>query len=265
MNPLPRKFLSTSLLLISVFLPTILVHAEDGASRLDEILERGYIRVGTTGDFKPFTYLNPNTEAYEGIDIDAAKDMAEALGVELRWVKTTWPTLVEGLLEDRYDIAVGGITRTLQRQMVVGITDPYFEVGKCPLVRDEDAKKLTTIDNLNQPEVRVGVNPGGTNERFVRQFLPNATVTVVPDNLSIPGKVLAGEFDLMITDNAEAMLFASQMTGLEAVNPDSPFTHDDFGYLITRDDASFLNWLNLWIHQAKAKGSFEKWQQRWLK
>lgn len=238
--------------------------AEEPLSRLDTILERGYLRVGTTGDFKPFTYFNPETKMFEGIDIDAAKSMGEALGVEIRWVKTTWSTLLDGILEDRYDIAVGGITRTLKRQTQVGITDPYFEVGKCPLVRTEDRERLVSVKSLNNPSVRIGVNPGGTNEAFVLRHLPNATVTVVPDNLAIPGKVLSGEFDVMMTDNVEAMLFAARMPGLSAVNPDTPFTREDFGYLLPRDDATLLAWLNLWIHQARTKGHYDTWQQSWI-
>lgn len=234
------------------------------ASTLDEVVDRGYLRVGTTGDFKPFTYLNPETGAYEGIDIDAAKSIAAALGVEVRFVATTWSTVVEGIAEERYDIAMGGITRTLARQMRVGISAPYFEVGKCPLVRDEDAGRLTTVEALNHPGVHVGVNPGGTNEAFVRTYLSKATITLVPDNLAIPGKVLSGEVDVMMTDNVEAMLFASRMPGLSAVNPQSPFTKEDFGYLLPRGDAVWLSWVNLWMHQAEQKGHYAEWRKRWI-
>ena len=89
-------------------------------SRLDVILERGYILVGTTGDYKPFSYLNPQTGDYEGHDIDAAKMLAAAMGVEVIFVQTTWKTLVEGVLKGRYDVAMCGITRTLSRQKQVG-------------------------------------------------------------------------------------------------------------------------------------------------
>lgn len=239
--------------------------ATPSTSRLDQILAQGYIRVGTTGDFKPFTYYDPETDDYEGIDIEAARKIARDLGVELRWVKTTWPTLIDGILDNHYDIAVGGITRTLKRQQVVGITAAYFETGKCPLVRKEDSGKFNTIDSINKPEVRIGVNPGGTNERFVRSHLPNATITVFDNNLSIPRRVLAGEVDVMITDNAEAMLFSSELDGLAAVNPSEPFTRDDFGYLVARDDAAWLNWLNLWIHQSMTKGDYQEWERQWFK
>ena len=70
------------LAIIMILLPSIALGQMK--SRLDEITERGYIRVGTTGDYKPFSYLNPATNQYEGHDIDAAKKLGEALGVEVR-------------------------------------------------------------------------------------------------------------------------------------------------------------------------------------
>ena len=70
-------------------------------SRLDEIIARGYIRVGTPGDYKPFTYLHPKTKQYEGYDIDVMKELAKDLGVEVRFVETSWPTLMSDLLTDK--------------------------------------------------------------------------------------------------------------------------------------------------------------------
>ena len=63
-------------------------------SSLDRILKEGIIRIGTTGDYKPFTFLNPVSGEYEGYDIDAAEMLARSLGVKIQWVPTTWATLV---------------------------------------------------------------------------------------------------------------------------------------------------------------------------
>lgn len=232
------------------------------ASRLDVILERGYILVGTTGDYKPFSYFNENTQKFEGHDIDAAKMLAESLGVETMFVKTTWKTLVDGILKGRYDVAMSGITRTLSRQMQVGLTDPYISVGKCPLIRKEDKSRFKTMSDIDQPDVKIGVNPGGTNEKFVNANIKQAEVVVIPKNLDIPDKIAAGEVDVMITDNVEAMLVAAKRPELFAVSPDIPFTRDDFGYMLPRDDPALLNWLNLWIHQMHEKGKFDDLKEK---
>ena len=73
-----RRLAFVSLVILAVFFVTGALAAE--TTRLNTILERGYILVGTTGDYKPFSYLKPSTGAYEGHDIDAAKKLGEALG-----------------------------------------------------------------------------------------------------------------------------------------------------------------------------------------
>ena len=47
------------------------------ADLLDDIQQRGTIRVGTTGDYKPFSYYDGAN--YSGYDIDVAKHIAELL------------------------------------------------------------------------------------------------------------------------------------------------------------------------------------------
>lgn len=233
-------------------------------SRLDVILDRGYILVGTTGDYKPFSYFNEDTQEFEGHDIDAAKKLGEALGAEVRFVKTTWRTLVQGILEEKYDVAMCGITRNLSRQKQVGLTAPYINVGKSPLIRMADKDRFKTLADIDQPGVKVGVNPGGTNEKFVMANIKQADILVIEKNLDIPGKIAAGEVDVMITDNVEAMLVAGKNPELHAVSPSDTFTKDDFGYMLPRDDFALLNWMNLWMHQMHQKGVFEELKAKWI-
>ncbi len=233
-------------------------------SRLDDIVSRGHILVGTTGDYKPFSFFNEETKQFEGHDIDAAKMLAEALGVEARFVQTTWKTLVQGILDGKYDVAMCGITRNLSRQKQVGLTAPYINVGKSPLIREADKNRFKTLKDIDQKGVKIGANPGGTNEKFVLANIKNAEIVVIEKNLDIPGKVAAGEVDVMITDNVEAMLVAGKNQKLHAVSPGETFTKDDFGYMLPRDDFAFLNWMNLWVHQMHQKGEFNKLKMKWI-
>ena len=84
------------------------------------------LRVGSTGDYKPFTFLNPETKEFEGIDIDMAKSLAKALGVKLEIVKTSWPTLLPDLVSGKYEMAMGGVSISLERQKKALFTIPYM-------------------------------------------------------------------------------------------------------------------------------------------
>ncbi len=234
-------------------------------SRLDAIIERGYILIGTPGDYKPFTYLNPKTGQYEGYDIDAMKEFAKSLGVEARFVQTSWSTLMDDLLANKFDIAVGGVTRNTDRQKKAYLSQGYIQFGKAPLIRAENKDKYKTIEDINKPDVRIGVNPGGTNEKFVREHLKNANVTVVQNNLDIPGLVANGTYDVMITDTLEALIYAKADSRLYAALADNPFTKSEKGYMIPRGDFIFASYLNLWMDEMKLQGKFDELYNKWIK
>ncbi|WP_243299295.1 transporter substrate-binding domain-containing protein [Bacillus litorisediminis] len=233
-------------------------------SRLEKILDQGFIRVGTTGDYKPFTYYNPETQQYEGYDIEAAKLLANELGVEVKFVKTSWPTLMEDLLADKFDIAMGGITRRMSRQVQAQFSDGYIPFGKSPLIRAEDKDRFTSLEDIDQPDVKIGVNPGGTNEEFVRENIKNAQIIVYQNNLEIPEKVASGEVDVMITDSIEAIDYAKSNENLYAALTDNPWDKSQFGYLMQHGDAKFTNTINFWMEEMELKGEFSKLREEWI-
>lgn len=226
-------------------------------SRLDKIIDQGFIRVGTPGDYQPFTYYNPETKQYEGYDIDAAKSLAKELGVEVKFVETTWPTLMEDLLADKFDIAMGGITRNTGRQIQAQFSHGYIPFGKSPLIRAKDREKFTSLEAINQPNVTIGVNPGGTNQKFVNANMTNAKVIVVQNNLDIPGMVASGEVDVMITDSIEAIHYAREKDVLYAALTEDPWDPSQFGYLMHHGDQKFINTVNFWMEEMELKGVFE--------
>lgn len=231
---------------------------------LDTILKRGSILVGTTGDYKPFSYFNEKRKEFEGLDIDAATKLGEDLGVAVRFVKTTWKALTQGILDGQYEIAMGGITRNLKRQKEVYLTDPYIDVGKCPLIRKTDMDQFKIFADIDQPGVKIGVNPGGTNEEFVRANIKKAGIKVIENNLDIPGDITSGKIDVMITDNIEAMLVAGHNPLLYAISPQKPLTKDDFAYMVPRGDLAFLAWMNLWVRQMHRTGGYAALYVKWI-
>lgn len=60
-------------------------------SRLDDVIKTGKLRVCSPGDYKPFSYHRQDG-TFEGLDVDLIQDAGKSLGVEVVWVKSTWPT-----------------------------------------------------------------------------------------------------------------------------------------------------------------------------
>ena len=230
--------------------------ATGDGSVLDQVLARGTLRVGVTGDYLPFSY--PDSDGgpdLEGIDIEMAQRLADSLGVELEIVQTTWPTLMEDLQASEYDIAMGGITIKLERQQEALFSEPVVSSGKLPITRDENVEEYDTIEEINQEGVRVIFNPGGTNEDFAKENFPNAEHITEEDNLSIFGKLVDGEADVFVTDGIEAVLQQELQPELEAVNPDSPFNSFELGYMMRRDH-TFKEYVDQWLEQERKEGNF---------
>lgn len=205
-----------------------------------------------------------NAAATQLDEIIAAKELGKDLGVEVQFVSTTWPDMLKDLQADKFDIAVGGVTRNTARQKNAYVSQGYISFGKVPLIRAEDKDKYLTIEDINKPSVRIGVNPGGTNESFVRQYLSNANVTVVQNNLDIPGLVADGTYDVMITDTVEAMLYARKDERLYAALTDKPFTNSEKGYMIPRGDFIYASYLEMWMDEMKLQGKFDALYKKWI-
>jgi cyclohexadienyl dehydratase len=88
------------------------------SSRFDSILTGHVLRVGTTGDYRPFTALDKSSGEYSGFDIDLARSLGQALGAKVEFVPTTWGTLARDLQNGAFDIAMGGVSVTLDRQKI---------------------------------------------------------------------------------------------------------------------------------------------------
>jgi len=140
---------------------------------------------------------------------------------------------------------------------------PYLRDGKTPITRCENQAKYQTLQQINQPGVRLVVNPGGTNERFAKAQAPQAQLTVYPDNVTIFDEIIAGRADLMITDAIEAKLQQRLKPQLCAVHPDAPFDFSEKAILMQRDWL-FKAYVDQWLHQAIASGTLQKALDRWL-
>ncbi|MBN3570960.1 transporter substrate-binding domain-containing protein [Burkholderia cenocepacia] len=237
--------------------------AAAAGSRLDDVLARGALRVCTTGDYKPYSYYRADGR-FEGIDIDMAESLAKSLGVKTDYVKTSWSNLTNDFVA-KCDIAVGGVSTTLERQKRVFFTQPYVVDGKTPIVRCADADKYQTVAQIDRPETRVIVNPGGTNERFAKQFFTHANLTVFPDNVTIFRQILAGKADVMVTDASETLLQQKLNPGLCSVHPDKPFQFGEKAYMVPRGDVAFQQYVDQWLHLALSTGEYRAISDKWLK
>lgn len=223
---------------------------------LDAIHKSGTLRVGMTGDYKPFDSRAPDG-TYQGADVEMAKSLAKTLGVKLQIVPTSWPTLMADYQARKFDIAMGGISILPAREAVGPFTPALRTDGKRPITRCADKDKYITIAAINQPGVRVIVNPGASNEAFAKKNFPKAKLTVYPDNTTIFDQIIKGRADVMVTDGIEVDHQALIHHELCAADVKAPFTHSEQGYWV-EPDAELLAAVDHWVDQEQASGDYDR-------
>ena len=150
---------------IAIFLTTLLLAASALAeSRLQRILVKGELRVGTTGDWNPMTMIDPNSKERTGFDIDVAKALATDMGVKAVFVPTTWKTLVNGVVADKYDMT-SSASLSPKRALVAGYSMTYFAVEDVPLMLEKNKGKYNSWEDLNNQNVTVAVTLGTVQEK----------------------------------------------------------------------------------------------------
>ncbi|MBF7682264.1 transporter substrate-binding domain-containing protein [Acinetobacter sp. B5B] len=236
------------------------LHAE---SQLQRIINKGTLDVCTTGDYKPYSFLNSDAK-YEGIDISMAESLAKSLGVKANYIQSTWKTLTPDVVASKCDIAMGGISVTLARQRQVFFTQRIDVDGKVPFVRCTDAKKYQTIEQINKSSVRVIEPTGGTNEAFARQHLPNSHLTLSSDNLAIFQQLVDKKADVMITEASEAMYQKKHYPTLCAVNTDKPLQYGEKAYMLPTNDITWKLYVDQWLHLSKETGEYQKIINGWF-
>ena len=137
------------------------------------------LRVGTTGDFPPYSRLTP--DGYEGIDIALAQDLGRTLGRRVEFVETSWSSLLEDMVRDRFDLAMSGINVTVLRSRVANFSDPYSEDARVAVVRCGERDRFARLEDMDTPQVTVFVRYGSTSAGMALRRFARARVEQVPD------------------------------------------------------------------------------------
>ena len=232
--------------------------------KVAEILDRGTILFGTTGDYRPLSFCEPDG-TYWGFGIEVAKEIAKRIGVGVEFKKTSWPTLTADVLTEPqiFDLAIGGITITDARRETMLMSDGYLDNGKTILCRASEADRYKSLADIDKPEVTVMVNPGGLNEKFANENLTHANIVVYQKNEEIPTLVAEGAADVMITEITEAPYYVQTDPRLAAPLLNAPFTHGEIGVLMQKGQEDLLQMVNNVICQMKSDGSLRKLQEKY--
>lgn len=226
------------------------------AGPLDDVKAGGVLHVGTPGDYRPYAYRTADG-GFAGAEIDLVRAFAAEQGLRAEIETTSWKTMQEDFIQGRFDMVIGGVSVTPERARDGAFSIALAEDGKRPLTRCADKDRYTTIAAIDRAGVKLVVNPGGTNESFARLHFHAASITVAPDNASVPDRLVSGRQDVFVTDGAEVDLLAKRFAGkLCAATVAQPFSQLTKAWWLPQD-AAFKQAVDEFLTHAKADGSWQ--------
>ncbi|OQX33279.1 MAG: amino acid ABC transporter substrate-binding protein [Oceanospirillales bacterium LUC14_002_19_P2] len=231
-------------------------------SALNRIMKEGKLRVGLDSGYMPFEMTSKDGK-YIGFDVDFAKQMAKAMGVELEIVNTAWDGIIPALMTDKFDIIMSGMTVTAERNLQVNFVDPYIVVGQIILLRKGLEGEIKSYKDLNDPKYKVISKLGTTGDYAIKKYMPKAELRLFETEADGALEVVNGRADAFVYDLPYNAIYSAQ-NGDNLVHLDEPFTYEPLGWAIRKGDPDFANWLNNFLRQARGDGTYDKIYNRWF-
>jgi polar amino acid transport system substrate-binding protein len=232
-------------------------------SHVEKILQRGELRVGFESGYVPFEMTDKKGN-FIGFDMDFGRRLAKSMGVKFVPVNTAWDGIIPALMTNKFDIIMGGMTITQERNLKVLFADPYIVVGQTILLNKKHEGKVLSFKDLNDPKFILTSRMGTTGEQAIKKYIPKATYKGFESEAEAGLEVINGKADALVYDLPFCgFLYGSQGRG-KTIFLNEPFTYEPLAWAINKGDPDFLNYLNNFLRQSKGDGFYEKVYDKWI-
>jgi polar amino acid transport system substrate-binding protein len=232
-------------------------------STIEKILQRGELRVGFESGYVPFEMTNKKGK-FIGFDMDYARRLAKEMGVKFVPVNTDWAGIIPSLMTDKFDIIMGGMTITQERNLKVNFANPYIVVGQTILLNKKHEGTVRDYRDLNDPKYILTSRLGTTGEQAIKKYMPRATYKAFETEAEAGLEVINGKADALVYDLPFCgYLYGSQGQG-KTVFLSEPFTFEPLAWAINKGDPDFLNFLNNFLRQTRGDGFYERLFKKWI-
>ncbi len=233
-------------------------------STLNEIIQRGELRVGFEAGYLPFEMADKKGN-FIGFDVDMAKEMAKAMKVKFVPVNTAWDGIIPALVTKKFDIIMSGMTVTQERNLSINFAEPYIVVGQTILLNKKHEGKVKSYKDLNDPKFTITSKLGTTGEQAVKRLIPKANYKSFEVESEAALEVLNGKADATVYDLPFCATFMAQQGAGKLIFLDEPFTYEPLAWAIRKGDPDFENWLNNFLRQMKNDGRYDEIYNKWIK
>ena len=228
----------------------VTVPADGVSKRIDEIKQRGTLRVGTLGE-SPWLVENTtgSGEPFSGPSWMLANEYARQLGVKLETVPVSHETKVPILATGQVDITIAPLSITDERRKVVDFIE-YSRSSICLIGMKSDPKlaNVQSVDDLNSPDITMAYFVGTPPETWAPERLPKTKLRGVSGSGATAPveELMSRRADVAPLDNSKWPEVEKAVPGLVVFPTDclrSTEMATPVGQAIDKNQPEFLKWL----------------------
>ena len=255
-----KTFLLAAMLVVAGNIATLSAAA---AGMLEDVQKRGTLRVGMA-TFVPWAMRDKDGNLI-GFEIDVATKVAEDMGVKVEFVPTAWSGIIPALIAKKFDIIIGGMSITPQRNLTVNFTTPYAHSGQQMAANMQLAGDFKTREDFNSSDVTIACRRGATPCKAAQNLFPKATVRRFDDDAQAFQEVVNGNAHGMIS-SAPKPRFWSDAHPTKVFLPfgDENLTKGDEAFALRKGDGDALNFFSNWIIVKTSNGWLKERHDYWF-
>lgn len=210
-------------------------------SSIEEIKQRGTIRIGVFSDKPPFGFVDANGKN-QGFDVFLAKRFAkDLLGDEskVEFVLVEAASRVEFLQANKVDIIMANFTVTDERKQKVDFANPYMKVALG--VVSPSGEPITSVDQLKGKKLIV--NKGTTAETYFAKNHPDIELLKYDQNTEAFEALKDKRGAALAHDNTLLFAWAKENAGY-TVGISTLGGQDTIAPAVKKGNKELLDWIN---------------------
>ncbi len=260
-------FKTVNSLLVAAVIATAMAASTLSASAqsmLEEVVQRGTLRVGMS-TFVPWAMRDKKGELI-GFEIDVAKKIAKDMGVQIEFVPTAWSGIIPALLAKKFDIIIGGLSVTPERNLTVNFTIPYAHSGQQMAANTALTKDLKSLDEYNDAKITIACRRGSVSCDIAQKRFPNATLRQFDDDAQAFQEVVNGNAHAMISSAPKPRFWSDAYPDkVYVANNGENLTQGDEAFGLRKGDLDSLNFFSNWILVNTSNGWLNETHDYWFK
>lgn len=229
---------------------------------LDNILKKGQLTVGLTGNQPPFNAKNKAGKVI-GMDAALAELIATNMGVKLKLVTMPFADLLPALRAGKVDMVMSGMTITPDRNLKVAFIGPYFISGKGVITKTKSVATIQGPEGINQPNIRIAALKDSTSQKMVEKAAPKAKLTTAGSYDEALEMLLTDKVDVIVADYPFCALTAYRNTDKGLTSGDVRLTHEPLGIAMP-EDTLLINWMQNFMKIIEGNGELDELRNHWF-